>query len=213
MTSDSLLDELASGLTPVRSRSAMRDGLAIGALAGLELALFLMMGCERPDLPHAMGEMSFWWKLISLGLLAGVAVVTAVRSFDPSVSPMKGLRWAAWLGGVALLAGWGIDTTHHANASLLARLDWREGVACLIAMVMLSLPVLIALTVLMRRGAPTDRRESALAAGLGAAAWGAFVFFFRCGHDDPLYIVFWYGTGCVLTALAGRALLPLVTRW
>lgn len=213
MTSERLLDELASGLTPVRSRSAMRDGLTIGALAAIELILFLMIGGERPDLPHAMSEMSFWWKLASLGLLAGVAVVTAVRSFDPSVSPMRGLRWAAWLGGVALLAGWGIDTTHHASASLVTRLEWREGIACLASMVMLSLPMLIALTVLMRRGAPTDRRESALTAGLGAAAWGAFVFFFRCGHDDPLYIVFWYGSGCVLTALAGRALLPLATRW
>jgi hypothetical protein len=213
MTSERLLDELASGLTPVRSRSAMRDGMAIAGLAAIELLLFLMLGLHRPDLPHAMGEMSFWWKLISLGLLAGVAVVTAVRSFDPSVSPMKGLRWAAWLGGVVLLTGWGIDTTHHADAPLLARLDWQAGMACLGSMVMLSLPLLIALTVLMRRGAPTDRRESALAAGLGAAAWGAFVFFFRCGHDDPLYIVFWYGSGCVLIAFAGRSLLPLVTRW
>jgi len=213
MTSEYLLDELASGLTPVRLRSARRDGMMVGALALIELALFLMMGFHRPDMAHAMAEPSFWWKLVTLGLLAIVAVATAVRSFDPAIAPHRGLRWAAWLGGSALLVGWGIDATHHASAPLLARLEWRAGVGCLFAMVLLSLPMLIALTVLMRRGAPAHRRESALAVGLGAAAWGAFVFFFCCGHDDPLYIVFWYGLGCVLTALAGRALLPLVTRW
>jgi len=213
MTSETLLDELASGLTPVRLRSARRDGMMVGALALIELALFLMMGFHRPDMAHAMAEPSFWWKLATLGLLAAVAIATAVRSFDPSVAPHRGLRWAAWLAGSALLIGWGIDATHHATAPLLARLEWRAGVSCLVSMVLLSLPMLIALTVLMRRGAPAHRSESALAAGLGAAAWGAFVFFFRCWHDDPLYIVFWYGLGCVLTALAGRALLPLITRW
>jgi len=213
MTSEYLLDELASGLTPVRSRSARRDGMVLGALAMVELALFVMMGCTRPDMGHAMTEPSFWWKLATLGLLATIGLATAVRSLDPSVAPHRGLRWTAWLAGSALLIGWGIDATHHASATLFARLEWRAGLACLFSMVMLSLPMLIALTVLMRRGAPAHRRESALAAGLGAAAWGAFVFFFRCGHDDPLYIVFWYGLGCGLTALAGRALLPLVTRW
>lgn len=213
MTSERLLDELASGLTPVRSRSALRDGLAVGALAAIELALFLMLGRTRPDMHHAVGEMSFWWKLATLGLLAILAVVTAVRSFDPSVSPSRGLRWAAGLGAAALLVGWGIDASHHAGTPLLARLEWREGVGCLFAMVVLSIPVLIALAVLMRRGAPTDARASALAVGLGAAAWGAFVFFFACDHDDPLYIVFWYGLGCILVALAGRVVLPRLTRW
>jgi len=213
MTSERLLDELASGLAPVRRRSAGWDGLILAGLAAIELALFLMMGCARPDMGHAMGQMSFWWKLATIGLLAAIAVTTAVRSFDPSVSPSRGLRWAAGIGAVALLLGWGIDASHHARVSLLARLEWREGLACLGSMVLLSLPMMAALALLMRRGAPTHRRESGLAAGLGAAAWGAFVFFFACGHDDPLYIVFWYGLGCVLIALAGRALLPLVTRW
>ncbi len=213
MASESLLDELAAGLTPVRSRSALWDGLIVGVLALIELALFLLLGFARPDLDHAMAEPSFWWKLTSLGLLAIVAVATAVRSFDPTISPHRGLRSATWLGGVALLVGWVIDATRHTRGPLFARLDWLQGVGCLFAMVVLSLPMLAALAVLMRRGAPTHRRESALAIGLGAAAWGAFVFFFRCGHDDPLYVAFWYGLGCVMVGLAGRALLPLVARW
>lgn len=213
MTSERLLDKLASGLAPVRSRDARRDGLTLIALAAIELALFVLLGRVRPDMHHAMGQMSFWWKLVALGLLSIIAMTTALRSFDPSISPSRGLRWMACVGASALLIGWGIDASRHAGTSLLARLEWREGVGCLFAMTMLSLPMLIALAVLMRRGAPTDSRASALAIGLGAAAWGAFVFFFRCGHDDPFYIVVWYGLGCVLLGLAGRALLPLVTRW
>lgn len=129
MMNESLLDTLASGLTPVRSRSAWRDGMTVGALALAELALFLLLGLARPDMHHAMREPSFWWKLVTLGLLAILAVATAVRSFDPSVSPARGLRWAAAIGGSALLIGWGIDAAHHAGAPLLARLEWRAGVA------------------------------------------------------------------------------------
>jgi hypothetical protein len=213
MTRERLLDELAFGLAPVRLRKLRHDGLIVGALAVTELALFLLLGLGRRDMGYAMGEPSFWWKLLSLGLLAIIGMVTAVRSSDPAVSPRAGLRWASWIGGVALLIGWGIDAAHRTAGPLLGRLEWREGVGCMLAMVLLSLPMLATLVVLMRRGAPTSRRDSAMAAGLGAGAWGAFVFFFQCPHDDPLYIVVWYGLGCLLLGFAGRVLLPAFTRW
>lgn len=213
MTSERLLDTLAGGLTPVRTRSARRDGLIVAALAALELGLFLLIGLGRHDMARAAHEPSFWWKLASLGLLAAVGMATAVRSFDPAVSPQRGLSWAAFIAGAALLVGWGIDAVHRTGAPLLARLEWREGVGCLLAMVLLSLPVLAVLAVLMRRGAPTSRSETGSAIGLGAGAWGAFVFFFQCPHDDPLYIVVWYGLGCLLVGTVGRAMLPRITRW
>jgi hypothetical protein len=213
MTSDRLLDTLASGLTPVRRRSLWRDGLAIGLLAAVELALFLMLGMVRPDMSDAMTEPTFWWKLASFGMIAAVGLATAVRSFDPIASPGAGLRAAAWLGGVALLVGWGIDAAHKGHAPLLTRLEWREGVGCSIAMLLLALPMLAALGVLMRRGASTHQSGSGLAAGLAAASWGAFVFLFRCPHDDPVYVVVWYGFGSVLIGLAARALLPRMARW
>ena len=213
MTSERLIDDLAAGLAPVRRRTDRRDAILIGLLGVIELSLFLMMGMARHDIMLAMKLPSFWWKLGSLGLLTVVGVVTAVRSFDPAASPRRGLRWIGWLAGLALLVGWVIDAGRGGGGALVARLAWRHGVDCVFAMAVLSIPMLIALGLLMRRGAPTDRAGSALAVGLAGAAWGAFVFVFQCPHDDPFYIAVWYGVGCGLVALAGRLLVPLVTRW
>jgi hypothetical protein len=65
----------------------------------------------------------------------------------------------------------------------------------------------------MRKGAPTHRAETALAAGIAAAAWAAFVFTFACDHDDPLYVAVWYTLACTLSASIARLVLPLLTRW
>jgi hypothetical protein len=80
-------------------------------------------------------------------------------------------------------------------------------------MIVLSIPPAIALGALIRRGAPTDRPGTALAAGLASAGWGAFVFVFACPSDDPLYIAVWYTVGCSIVTILGRAILMRLSRW
>ena len=77
----------------------------------------------------------------------------------------------------------------------------------------LSIPPAVALGVLVRGSAPTDRAGTALAAGLSSAAWGALVFVFACPSDDPLYIVVWYTVGCSIVTIVGRAVLLRLPRW
>ena len=77
----------------------------------------------------------------------------------------------------------------------------------------LSVPAMLGLGLLMRHGAPTDGGGAALASGIAAAAWGAFVFVFACPYDDPLYIAVWYAVGCEFVALIARLVLPQLTRW
>ena len=213
MSSDRFLDDLAADLAPVRPRRPRRDMLLLAAVGAVELALFLLFGAARHDIMLAMKLPSFWWKLGSLGALTIVGAVTAIRSLDPAVSPRRGLRLFAVTAGVAVAIGWVIDASGGGGAALAARLMWRHGIDCVFAMVVLSVPAIVALGLLMRRGAPTDRRGSALAAGATSAAWGAFVFVFKCPHDDPFYIAVWYVVGCAIVMVAGRLLLPLVTRW
>jgi len=50
----------------------------------------------------------------------------------------------------------------------------------------LSIPPAVALGVLVRRRATTDRAGTALAAGPSSTARGAFVSAFACPSDDPL---------------------------
>ncbi len=179
----------------------------------VELGLFLAFGLMRPDMPMAMRLPSFWWKLASLGLIAVVSGTVAIVSLDPVRSPRRGLRSVLILIVLSIAVGWLLDASRYGFAALLARLDWRDGLQCLCKMVALSVPAIAALGLLMRRGAPTDRGGTALAAGFAAAAWGAFVFVFACPFDDPFYVVVWYSLGCGTVTLFARFALPRLTRW
>ena len=213
MLTDPLIDRLTSELKPERRRTAWSDALALVVLCAVEFGLFLLMGMMRFDMPMAMHLPSFWWKLGSLGLIGIVSGTVAILSLDPVRSPRRGLRWIAALIAVCLASGWLLDASRDGFSTLISRLDWVNGVQCLHEMVILSVPAVIGLGLLMRRGAPTDRNGTALAAGLTAAAWGAFVFVFACPFDDPLYVAVWYSLGCCTVALFARFTLPRLTRW
>ncbi|WP_428487066.1 NrsF family protein [Rhodopila sp.] len=213
MPNDRLIDRLVSELKPVSRRTVGRDALILVALCMIELALFLASGAMRPDMPAAMHLPSFWWKLGSLGLIASVGGGIAVVSLDPVQSPRRGLRWLVAAVAMCLAIGWVIDAEHREMPTLAARVNWHAGLECVYQMVLLSVPAVVGLGLLMRRGAPTDKAGTALAVGIAAAAWGAFVFVFACPHDDPLYIAIWYCVGCGLVTGFARLVLPRLTRW
>jgi hypothetical protein len=213
MRTDSLVDRLSQELRPVRRRSITREALLLLLLAVVEVAAFLGMGFMRPDIHAAMEAPSFWWKLASMGLIAVMGAGIAILSADPVRSPRRGLRWILICIVVIFASGWLIDAAGHGLADLVRRLDWTQGLQCVWKMVALSIPPAIALGVLIRRGAPTDRAGTALAAALSSAAWGAFVFVFACPSDDPLYIAIWYTVGCSIVTILARAILLRLSRW
>jgi hypothetical protein len=213
MRTDSLIDHLTSELKPVRRRTALRDAVALVVLGAVELGLFLALGLMRPDMPMAMHLPSFWWKLASLGLIALVSGTVSVVSLDPVRSPRRGLRWTVAVIAACLAVGWVLDASRDGFSAFLTRLNWPNGLQCLYKMVLLSVPAVIGLGLLIRRGAPTDPGGTALAAGLAAAAWGAFVFVFACAFDDPFYVAVWYSLGCGAVTLFTQLTLPRLTRW
>ena len=213
MSNDPLIDRLARDLKPVRRRTAGRDAALLGLLCLVELALFLGLGAMRPDMPVAMEQPSFWWKLGSVGLIASVGAAVAVVSFDPVRSPRRGLRWLAAIIALCLAAGWIVDASGDGWPALATRVNWHEGMQCAAKIVALSVPLMLGLGLLMRHGAPTDSGGAALASGIAAAAWGAFVFVFACPYDDPLYIAVWYAVGCGIVTVIARLALPRLTRW
>jgi hypothetical protein len=191
----------------------LREALCLLLLGVVEVAAFLGMGLMRPDMPVAMGAPSFWWKLSSMGLIAVLGAGVAILSTDPVRSPHRGLRWILICIAAIFATGWLTDVASNGLADLVRRLDWTQGVQCVWKMVALSIPPAIALSVLIRRGAPTDPAGTALAAGLSSAAWGAFVFVFACPSDDQLYIAVWYTVGCSIVTILGRAILMPLSRW
>jgi hypothetical protein len=213
MRTESLVERLSQDLHPVKPRSVVREAFLLFVLSIIEVATFVGMGFMRPDMPNAMEASSFWWKLISMGTLAVLGASVALLSVDPVRSPGRGLRWIFVCVTAIFASGWLIDAAQGGLANLVTRLDWTQGLQCVWKMVALSIPPAIAFGILMHRGAPTDRPGTALAAGLSAAGWGAFVFVFACPSDDPLYVAVWYTLGCMIVTMLGRAVLLRLSRW
>jgi hypothetical protein len=124
----------------------------------------------------------------------------------------RGLRWVFVVIGACLVVGLCFNTRPDDLESLLRRIDGTNGIQCAGKMIALSLPPVVGLGALMRRGAPTDRNGTALLVGIAGAAWGAFVFVFACPFNDPLHIAVWYSVGCGTVVLVARAILPRLSR-
>ena len=210
---DAFLDTLVHGLKPVVRRRPAQDWAAFAVLAAVEIAVYLAMRGMRPDMHHAMGLMAFWWKALSLMVLAGIGVATTIAALDPVGSPRHGLKALAIVAAIAVATGWAVDAAGAGTAALIARLDWRHGLECVRFVVSCALPALGALAVLMRRGAPTDPVGAATAAGVAAAAWGGVGFTLECPHDDPLYITVWFSLAIGIVMALARVVLPRLTRW
>ena len=213
MSSDSLIDQLAGNLKPVRPRRFWREVAIIASICIAEIIVFFALGAALPDMPMRMRQPTFWWRLVSLGLIAVISGIPAILSFSPTYSPRRAPRWIFVVIGVCLLAGLSIKIGPDELETLIRRIDWRDGIQCASKMIALSIPPVIGLGVLMRRGAPTDGTRSSLLVGIAAAAWGAFVFVFACPFNDPLYIAVWYSVGCGIVTVLSRVLLPCLTRW
>lgn len=211
MRHNTLIENLAAELRPVRPRSPAREAMLFSALVAIEFLLVLAF-LMRPDMHHAIRRPFMWWKMGSLMVIAIPSLWAALQSFSPTGSARRGLQWALSLVGLALLLGWTIDAG-RGDASLPVRLAWTSGLVCSGSMIVMSIPVVTMLGILMRRAAPTDRPQSALAVGLAGASWGAFVYALACRANDPLYIAVWYLVGCGLVTLGARLILPRVTRW
>jgi hypothetical protein len=213
MSFDSLIDRLSGDLKPVRPPRLWRDVAIIAAICVAEIIIFFALGAALPDMPMRMLQPTFWWRLVSLGLIAVISGIPAILSFTPTYSPRRALRWLFVVISVCLAAGLCIGAGPDDLESLARRIDWTNGIQCAAKMIALSVPPVLGLGALMRRGAPTDGSRTALLVGIAGAAWGAFVFVFACPFNDPLYIAVWYAVGCGTVVLVSRAILPRLARW
>lgn len=214
---DNLIDALVADMAPVTPRRPGREAAMVASLLAIEALLFIILFDMRPDMPAIMMTPAFWWKSGSIAIVTIIAAAAALVSLDPATTvPARLSRLWSIMAGVVLIilvSGWLRDAVSPSGASLLARLDWREGVDCLTNVGLLALPPVVLFGMLMRRGAPVQPRRSAAAAGIAAGAAAAFIFAFHCPHDDPLYIAVWYGGAVLIVAGLARLVLPRLSRW
>jgi hypothetical protein len=211
MKTDDLIRALAQDTTqaPGVARSA---ALVLPVALLISAGLFLgTMGLRAGLSTFAVASAIAIKLAITLTLaLAGLALAT--RAVQPGRA-LATLTWVLALPVAALALALAFDLSRYGLENASARLFGTNYWRCMLAIPMLSLPLLAALLYALRRGAPTDLDAAGLFAGLGAAGLGASLYALHCTDDSPLFILAWYGIAAALVALLGRWAARRFLRW
>jgi hypothetical protein len=130
MNLDSLIELLAKDLTPVRPRRFSMDASTMALIAVIELALLFAVDSAHLEVHRMLMQPTRSWRIASLGLISLTGGFLAIRSFDPTYSAKRSLRWLALIIAVCLAYGTVAGGMPAGMASIIHRLDWRSGVHC-----------------------------------------------------------------------------------
>ena len=213
MKTDELIEALARGPVAVDAGAATRRRHAfIAAGVAVSAAAMLLLLGPRPDLNVAIGQPMFWLKLavpLGLALPALVALARLAR-------PGEGAT-AAWTAiGTLLLALEAaslIELSMTPASDRAALVAGRTSLACLLGIVALALPILVAALAFLRRMAPTRPRLAGLAAGLAAGALGAAVYALHCDESTLPFLATWYVIAIAIPAVLAAGIGPRLLRW
>lgn len=204
---DALVADRAAGRKPI-ARSLVL-GLAAGG--AISLAIFGVALGVRADIAPALATWRFDLKIVMVLLALFLAFGLCLECARPDMSrhPVRRLLPLAALLAVAVAT----ELCVVPRVAWGPRLVGSNSLVCLAAVPMLSLGPLVALFVVLRRGAPASPALAGAAAGCLAAASGATLYAFHCFDDSPLFVATWYLLAAIpmvaLGALAGHRLL----RW
>lgn len=184
--------------------------LALVLAVPVSTMLFLAGLGMRPDVRTAMGNPFFDLKFVVTIALAGAAIAISLHLSRPEASLG---RWA-WLLAIPVgLLGIGMmgEMMMPNRAPMSERLIGNNAPICLTAIPLLSLPLLAAALVALRRGAPSRPAVAGAFAGVLSAGLAATLYASHCTDDSPLFVATWYTIGVVfvagLGALAGSRVL------
>jgi hypothetical protein len=193
---------------PIRLGRRIVAALAIGFLGSLAI-YFLRLG-PRPDIAAACDTMRFWLKFVDSFAFALPTLLLTLRLAHPDAKPRA---LALWLVApfILLAAGVVAELIIVPQSEWMPRLMGANAMHCTITIPMLAAPVLVALFVALRAGAPLHPSLTGAMAGAAAAGVGALVYASSCPDDSPLFVATWYPLATLICmgvgALAGRRFL------
>lgn len=212
LATDHLIVELITDLRPVRPLR-LQSGLLLVAISlfATTIAALLIFGL-RADM--AAGNIDPLSLLASgLFLLLGTAAsVTIIAMGRPQVgNDHGGWKWAAAM--TALLPATAIGLTMLNGPHALNHAMPEAGIRCLLQGGELGLITATALTLWLRRGAPTSPNAAGLLVGIAAGSIGIFAYSLHCGISDIYHIGLWHSLTVATAAAIGRMLVPHLLRW
>jgi hypothetical protein len=190
---------------PIRLGRRVAAALAIGFVCSVTLYC-LLLG-PRPDVAAAAGTMRFWMKFVDSFAFALPTLLLTLRLAYPDAKPRA---LALWLLApfILLAAGVVVELLVVPQSEWMSRLMGATAIHCMITIPMLAAPILAALIVALRPGAPLYPGLTGAIAGAAAAGVGALVYASSCPGDSPLFVATWYPLATLICmgvgALAGR---------
>jgi hypothetical protein len=212
MNSLSSIEALVAEMAPIK-RVDPRRGMALVALLALAASAFVVAHYgSRADLAEGSPSSIVLLRggmLLLLGMSSLFAVTASAR---PSVGQAhNGWRWmlaAALLFPVTALVQltWSGGVPQGALAPAIGRY-------CLWISSLSALLIGGALTLWLRKGAPTAINRAGWLVGLSSGSFGTFAYALHCPMNNIFYIGLWYSLAVGMAALAGRLIVPKVIRW
>jgi len=210
MRTADLIAALAADPVPEKIRLGPRFGAAVAVGLIGAFALYALFVGPRPDIGEAVRTVRFNLKFVDAAALALPLLMLFVRLARPDAKPGALALWL--VAPFALLAaGVAVELAVIPRAEWLTRLIGQNWMYCTTMIPMMAAPILAALIVTMRHGAPQYPTLTGALAGTASASLAALLYASHCPDDSPLFVATWYPLATLICtgvgALAGRRFL------
>ena len=210
MRTSELIAALAADPVPEPIRLGRRVAAALAIGFAVSLAIFALLLTPRPDIAEAVRTVRFNLKFVDSIAFALPSLLLTLRLARPDAKPRT---LALWLIApfVLLAAGVVVELLVVPQGEWLSRLVGDAAMHCTITIPTLAAPILAALIVALRAGAPLRPALTGALAGAASAGLAALIYAPTCPNDSPLFVATWYPLATLICAgvgaLAGRRFL------
>jgi len=210
METEQLIRTLAADNAHRSPRVGLVLALALLAAIPVSVALFLTQFGVRPDVMTAMHNPFFGLKFVETLALAIAAIAVSLHLSRPE-STFQRWAWLLLIPVGILAAGILSEMMIPQRLPVMTRLIGSNSLVCMVAIPLMSMPVLAGALIGLRHGASTHPAIAGAVAGLLSAGLAATLYASHCTDDSPLFVATWYTIATALVtaigALAGSKIL------
>ncbi len=193
---------------PIQLGRRLVAALAFGFVGSL--AIYAALMGPRPDIAEVIHTVRFPLKFVDAFAFALPSLLLTLRLARPDAKPRALMLWL--IAPMALLAvGVVVELLVVPQSEWLARLVGHQSMFCTRMIPLLAAPMLAALIVALRAGAPMHPALTGAMAGAASAGVAALLYASHCPDDSPLFVATWYPLATLICiavgALAGRRFL------
>ena len=193
---------------PIRLGRRVAAAILIGLIGSL--AIYALLMGPRPDIAEAARTVRFNLKFVDAFAFALPTLLLTLKLARPDAKPRT---IALWLLAplILLAAGVVVELIVVPSNEWMSRLVGHHSMFCMRMIPLLAAPILAALIVALRAGAPLRPALTGALAGAASAGIAALLYASHCPDNSPLFVATWYPLATLICmgvgALAGRRFL------